>query len=232
VRRVLWQHTADRGRFRAFEVASIAAFIALAVLSAGDVAEAVAREPLLALLVPPVALLGYLTSDFTSGLVHWLADRYGSRTTPVLGPKFVVPFRDHHDDPEAIGRHDFVEANGDNCFMALFVLVPASFLRVEHAPWLGLVVLYALVLALGTLLTSMAHGWAHREDPPKLAKWLARVGLVIAREHHQHHHQGDHLTHYCITTGWLNGVLDRTSFFRKLERLFDSLGIPRSHDAR
>jgi plasmanylethanolamine desaturase len=232
VRRVGFPETADRGRFRAFEVASIAAFFALVVLLAGDIASAVGRQPLLGLLVPPVALLGYLTSDFTSGLVHWLADRYGSRTTPLLGPKFVVPFRDHHDDPAAISRHDFVEANGDNCFVALFALVPASFLRVDHAPWLALLVLYVLVLAVGTLLTSMAHGWAHRDDPPKLAKWLARAGLVIAREHHQHHHQGDHLTHYCITTGWLNGVLDRAGFFRKLEQLFDWLGIPRSHDAR
>lgn len=232
MRRALSHDSADRGRFRAFEVASIAAFFALGVLLSADIVDAVMRAPLLGLMVPPVALLGYLTSDFTSGLVHWLADRYGSRTTPLLGPKFVVPFRDHHDDPEAIGRHDFVEANGDNCFMALFVLVPASLLRVDQAPWLALVMLYVLVLALGTLLTSMAHGWAHRADPPAMARWLARAGLVIAREHHDHHHQGDHLTHYCITTGWLNGLLDRTRFLRKLESLFDWVGIPRSHDAR
>lgn len=231
MRRVLSHDTADRGRFRAVEVASIAGFFAFAALLAADVLASVQRAPLLALLVPPVALLGYLTSDFTSGLVHWLADRYGSRTTPLLGPKLVAPFREHHEDPDAIGRHDFIEANGDNCLISLLVLVPASLLRVDQTPWLGLVALYVLVLALGTLLTSMAHGWAHREDPPKIAATLARWGLVIARDHHQHHHQGDHLTHYCITTGWLNGLLDRTGFFRKLERLFDWLGIPRSYDA-
>ena len=35
--------------------------------------------------------IGYLAADFVSGLVHWLADRYFSPDTPVIGSTFIVP---------------------------------------------------------------------------------------------------------------------------------------------
>jgi Lipid desaturase domain len=75
-------------------------------------------------LVPVLAVLAYLAADFLSGFVHFLADNFGSYETPVLGPNFIQPFREHHIDPKVIVGNDFVDANGNNSLASLpFMLV-------------------------------------------------------------------------------------------------------------
>lgn len=219
-------------KYRFVEVLSVIAFAFVAGLLALDVGNALLRSPWTALLLVPALFAGLLAADLASGLVHWLADSYWRATTPFWGPKFVAPFREHHRDPLAITRHDFVEANCDNCLIAQLVLVPTwLFLPIGESVWATVIGAWVLFFANSVLLTSIAHGWAHRETPPAFARLLQRWGLVITPEQHAHHHGAPHKTHYCITTGWLNPLLDHTRFFRRLERVFDALGAPRAeHD--
>ncbi len=216
-------------RHRALDVLFCGSFGYFSALLGMDVWIGFVATDVSLLVVPAVALVSYLSADLASGFVHWLADSYGSPTTPLLGPKFVTPFREHHADPLAITRHDFLEANGDNCGISHVVLVPAYFLLpVESDPWAAAGGLYVLLLAWFVLLTSLAHGWAHTAVPPRAVRALQRAGLLLSREHHQQHHVGDHATHYCITSGWLNPLLDKLRFFRGLERALAWVGVRRS----
>ena len=70
-------------------------------------------------------ILSMVLADLFSGLVHWGADSWGSLETPLVGKSIIRSFREHHLDPLAMTRHDYIEANGDS---HLVVLIPLLFL--------------------------------------------------------------------------------------------------------
>lgn len=169
--------------------------------------------------IAAAALCGYIAADFVSGLVHWLADRFGTPETPLIGPAFVRPFREHHVDPEGITRHDFIETNGNNCLVSVPQLALTFFLLdVYPGQHFRLFILaFILFLSNAVFATNQFHKWAHMANPPALARFLQRIHLIISRGHHQIHHVSPFNTHYCITTGWLNSPLRKLRVFETLE---------------
>ena len=161
---------------------------------------------------------GYLFADFASGVVHFLFDRFFSLDTPLLGKNFVHPFRQHHSDPKHITRHDFIETNGNNClatcpFLFALIAIPFDY----TVPWQLFFVGLIVFSAVGTFGTNQFHKWAHADDPPHWVGWLQDHSVILPRRHHQIHHSHPYDTHYCITTGWLNGPLAKIHFWKFLE---------------
>lgn len=181
----------------------------------------------------PLALLaGALAADLVSGLVHWAADTWGRESFPVLGPRFLKPFRVHHVNPDDILERDFVDLNGDVALLACPVLLGAALTPLAEDLWSAVGVFLA---AFGgfSLPTNLVHRWAHQADPPRIAAWLQRRGLILRRAVHQGHHTAPHTSHYCIATGWCNGTLERIGFFPALERAIEAItgARPRGDEA-
>ena len=169
------------------------------------------------------ACAGLCLADLISGVVHWSADSYGHARMPIFGGS-VRTFREHHADPLDITRHDAIETNGD-----VFIFSsPVHFLLLCS-------VQNPLVLALifgvfsGSYCNSQIHKWAPSERPPRWLRALQRSRLLLSPEHHRQLHQGAHESHYCITTGWMNPILDRVRFFRGLEIALAKLGLHRTN---
>jgi ubiquitin-conjugating enzyme E2 variant len=163
--------------------------------------------------------LGYLLADFLSGCAHWFCDTFFEETTPVIGALLIAPFREHHDDPLAITRHGFLELNG-NSALALVPLLGWMWWRGDAAGVsFGATLLQATVVfaALALMTTNQLHRWAHEPEPPRVARWLQRRGLILRPEHHAAHHRPPHEGAYCITAGWMNAPLDRVGFFQRCE---------------
>lgn len=166
------------------------------------------------LLVPA----GLLVADLISGIVHWLADSYGSPTTPYLGPAFIRPFREHHSDPLGITRHDFIELNGNSAMVVMPALVAAFWLPPLATPGI-------LAMALAILFTNTIHRWAHMDHPPRAVRALQRMRLILSREHHGVHHAPPHANHYCIFAGWTSRALDG---FVRITRRTSAAASPRT----
>ena len=154
-------------------------------------------------LIPPALFGGWLLADLFSGLVHWALDSFGSVRTPVFGPAFIRPFREHHADPQGMTRHDFIEVNGASCLGCLPILFSSFFLE----GFLHAVIVFTCV---GILLTNQCHKWAHLPDEEKsfLIRQLQRCGLVLRSAEHAMHHTPPYNSHFCTANGWLNRPLN------------------------
>jgi ubiquitin-conjugating enzyme E2 variant len=184
---------------RLLERLAIAVFallwIALAVRSAGSLGVPEALAAILA---------GYLAADVASGLVHWFCDTCFAENTPLIGPLFIAPFREHHRDPLAMTRHSFAELNGNSAL----ALIPVLVIALAQA-WPPLLCPALASFALAVFATNQFHYWAHAAAAPRWVRWLQRRRLILAPAHHARHHRANFTGSYAITTGWTNLLLDR-----------------------
>jgi ubiquitin-conjugating enzyme E2 variant len=138
---------------------------------------------------------------------------------PIFGG-FVRTFREHHADQVDITRHDFIETNGDVSIFSSPVHAVLLLWVEDPFALAGIFGIFA-----GSYTNSQIHKWAHSAEPPQLVRALQRLRAILSPTHHARHHSGAHLTHYCITFGWMNSLLDSLGFFRKREWLLLKFGI-------
>jgi hypothetical protein len=196
--------------FRRVEVAALAVF-PFAAISLGARTWSALESPWHGLLA---LAAGFLFADLGSGVVHWLFDTWFEPETPWVGHAFVRTFREHHVDPTAICRHDFVETNGSNALVGC-VLVASGHLALGASSAFAAATL--LVVGVLTTATSQIHKWAHVERVPPVVAWLQRARVILSPPAHAAHHAAPFDRAYCITAGWSNGALERVGFFRALE---------------
>jgi ubiquitin-conjugating enzyme E2 variant len=206
------KNVAQTGRMvRALYLAAIIATSALGILHLSRLIDLIGPTSWIPLLAG--LLVGAMAADLVTGLVHWGCDTWGDEETPWIGSSLIRWFRAHHREPRAMLEHDWIEVNG-----APAVAASAAFLLL---PTLGSLSVFGYATAWSLIaagaLANQLHQWAHMGRPPRLIRGLQRSGLILSRIRHARHH-ARHTGGYCISTGWLNGLLDATGFWRALER--------------
>lgn len=175
-------------------------------------------------LLPPAAVLGYLGADLLSGLAHWFCDTFFDERTPLIGRTVICPFRDHHTHPCRITQYRFIQQDTTN----FFIMLPTLLMSVQvdlttqsdSRPFFC--ASFVCALALGSFGTNLFHKWAHASRVPRGVRWLQRHGLILSPGRHRVHH-ADHSRAFCVTSGWMNPVLDAVSAFARLEAAVRSL---------
>jgi hypothetical protein len=177
-------------------------------------------------------LLSSVLADFISGFVHWAADTWGTAQWPIVGPALIGPFREHHIDKKGITRHDFAETNGNNCLVSIPVLVALFFIPHLENPMGSFFFALFLGLTSWIFMTNQFHKWSHEDNVPWVIDVLQKSRLILPRDHHDLHHQYPFTKNYCITTGWMNPILNKFRFFPILESLITKLtgAQPRQED--
>lgn len=163
--------------------------------------------------------VGVAAIDLLTGIVHWGCDRFGDAETPLVGPLLIRAFREHHVNPGKMVEHDWIETNGEPCFLSAVALAVLAVLApgVQSGLWATAVTVVWTMATVGAWANQI-HKWAHRPDPPRLARFLQRAGLALRPDEHACHHRAPHDSGYCISTGWMNPLLDRLGLWSWLER--------------
>jgi plasmanylethanolamine desaturase len=179
----------------------------------------------------PVLVIAACGADLVSGLVHWTADTWFSETMPVLGRRFLRPFRVHHVNPDDFLRRNFADCNGDVAMLNTPILLAALAVPVSSESGAALS-LALMVFAATSLPTNQVHQWAHMPAPPAAVRWLQHWRIILSTDDHARHHQEPYVANYCIATGWCNRSLAGLGFFPACERLITKcFGIePRSDE--
>lgn len=140
---------------------------------------------------------------------------------------FIRPFREHHIDPLAITRHDYIETNGDNCLTTLpFLVVGCYFSLTDPDLIQDWYIFYCFLLSLGLFVTftNQIHKWSHTySNLPRIVEFLQKAHLILPKKHHRTHHVAPHEINFCITTGWCNYPLEYFRFFGRLEWVIEKI---------
>jgi plasmanylethanolamine desaturase len=169
-------------------------------------------------------LLGVLTADLVTGVVHWLCDTFFREDTPILGRGVIAAFREHHVDPAAMTRRAFLRVSNSNVVgttVVLAVLGCAQAVAVD--PPTPFTDAWVTSAASAIMATNQIHKWAHLPRVPAPVASLQRLGVILSPTEHARHHSGDHSRAFCVTTGWLNPVLDGARVFAACERAVATL---------
>jgi len=142
---------------------------------------------------------------------------------PIFGG-FVRTFREHHADQVDISAPATSWRRTGTCASSARPCTSRLLLVVQDAFALACISVYS---SAATPNSQLPVG-ALPERRGRFCCCSARA--VPVAEHHARHHSGPHLTHYCITNGWMNTLLDGSGFFRKLEWLLLQARRPPAHD--
>jgi len=159
------------------------------------------------------AALVLLLADFTSGLVHWAEDTFGSVDTPVVGRWIVRPNVLHHLDGAAFLAKGWLASSWD--------LIAAGAVVVAVAWWAGRLDWHVGLFASVGAGANQLHKWNHGGRPrvPMPIRSLQGLWILQTAAGHAAHHRGDKNSAYCVITPYVNPLLDRLGFWRGLERI-------------
>jgi hypothetical protein len=193
-------------------LSSIVAFIAWCLVHARDV------RPTW-LMLSAAAVVGVPCADFFSGVIHWATDSWlKAKTFDRLG----AIAEEHHTHPSHLldyGFRDYTAYMSLPTFLLFGPMCAVTTLALPPSGGLYFFVLVSIEVCALTFFGTYFHKLGHVRSRSRIVRLLQRAGCLITPREHALHHRGDHGTHYCVVTGWMNPVLDRIRFFRRLEKL-------------
>ena len=151
----------------------------------------------------------------------------------------MIPFREHHVDPTAFTRRDFIVTWGDACMVSapfmstvVYLLCSTEGQQIKEIHAIFWMFTIGIIVAAAN---NQTHKWAHTHTGnPKWVSWLQNMHIILPKAHHHLHHTPPHTINYCTVTGWANYPLEYVNFWRHLEWIIEkTTGLkPRQDDMK
>lgn len=156
-------------------------------------------------------LLGYICADFIIGVYHWIKDTYFGPFTPIIGKKLIWGSRLHHIRPKYVTEISDLELLKGSTIWTLFWMGPLFLIRGINS--------FNLTMFLMIIINDVVHKYTHfkEKERPYWATKLQKLGIFQSYDEHHLHHSLPFEVNYCPITPYVNTLLEKVNFWRKLE---------------
>jgi len=164
-------------------------------------------------------------ADFIAGIIHWIEDAYFTEDTPVLGRLFIRPNVLHHHLPRYFTKLSWWDSSKD--------LLAAGLLVLAGAWWCHCLTWQVGLFVALSVNANQVHKWSHRSraENGRIISWLQDWHILQTPHHHGLHHKDPKNTFYCPITNFVNPVLERVSFWTRLEAVIERVtGVAHRED--
>lgn len=158
----------------------------------------------------------YLLADFLSGLLHWYEDVFLNPEEFKTKEGFLYDIakdnKEHHEKPRKMVKSPWYETiQVTICFVAPLAVFGFYIWGFD----VELFIFWIIVSFLNQI-----HKWQHMTitERPLLVSWLMAFGIIAGQKHHAKHHIQPFDKNYCILSPYLNPILDKTGFWKFLEK--------------
>jgi hypothetical protein len=160
----------------------------------------------------------WVLADLGSGVLHWSVDNYGNGRTPIMGG-IIAAFQGHHSSQWTITERAFCNNVYKLCIP--FGIPTVALLSLLAGPSHPMVSFFFTIFCSMEILSQEFHKWSHmtKSQLNPFILGMQNAGLTIGRSPHAKHHIAPFMGNYCIVSGFCNELLDKSGFFRKLERV-------------
>ena len=165
--------------------------------------------------------MGYLFADFIMAKYHWFKDSYCSPSTPIIGKFMIQKSRIHHIKPRYILEVSDAKILSESTFWTSLWTIPLVFIFRKFR------IFFATLFSFISI-NDVSHKYAHMDDleRPLWATILQKFRLFQSYEEHHLHHIEPHDSNYAPITPWINPILEKINYWRRLEKLIElSIGI-------
>ncbi len=152
-------------------------------------------------------------ADFITGVIHWWEDTYGNPSWGIIGKYVVEPNLVHHKQPHTLLEGSYWSRINTSFFAAVIL---GGILW-----WIGLLSWQIIVCLLFCVQGNEVHAMSHRPDrtSSKLIQFLQKAGIFQSKKMHRWHHRAPYETNFCVMSDFCNPILNKISFWGKLELL-------------
>lgn len=155
----------------------------------------------------------WLSADLITGIMHWWEDSYGNPNWPIIGKHVVEPNLIHHKQPNKLLEGSYWNRINTSFFAATAI---GAILW-----WAGFHSWQVIVCLLFCVQGNEIHAMSHRPDKTtsRIVRFLQKTGIFQSKKAHRWHHRAPYETSFCVMTDFLNPILNKIEFWRKLEYL-------------
>lgn len=160
-------------------------------------------------------LSAYVTADFLVGMFHWLKDTYFTPHTPIIGRSIIWPSRLHHIKPSYVTEFSDIDLAKSSGLWTLLWMGPLFY-------FCGFSV-FNVVLFIFITVNDVIHKYAHVLESKRIPAiiFLHNAQIIQGHDEHHQHHMLPYINNYCPITPYLNIILEKIDFWRRLEDIIE-----------